>query len=190
MRATPIRELLPAAFGPEHNTACIRRGRGSLKGVGMEQARKERLKAYALLVVFVALVMTYGRVSAQLLRDLMETSLPAAPLIIGAVLVSLGTIAPLVVTFRPEAAPDLLRKMRERARRFGKTVTMETAGRSLSMYVVAVAVTPMLYGLALIFLIGEFFAMLLLLPATVILAVVGWFVLGRLLREMSTMFLQ
>lgn len=156
----------------------------------MEKARKERLKAYALLVVFVALVMTYGRVSAQLLRDLMETSLPAAPLIIGAVLLSLGTVAPLVVTFRPAAAPELLQKMRDKGRRSGKLVTMQTAGRSLSTYVVALAATPMLYGLALIFLIGEFFAMLLLLPATVILAVVGWFVVGRLLREMSTMFLQ
>jgi hypothetical protein len=80
--------------------------------------------------------------------------------------------------------------MRDKARRSGKLVTMQTAGRSLSIYVVALAATPMFYGLALIFLVGEFRVMLLLLPATLILAVVGWFVVGRLLREMSTMFVQ
>jgi hypothetical protein len=48
----------------------------------------------------------------------------------------------------------------------------------------------MFYGLALIFLVGDFTVMLLLLPATVILAVVGWFVVGRLLEAMRTMFVQ
>jgi hypothetical protein len=156
----------------------------------MVEARKERLKAYAILVVFVAFAVVYGRMAAEAVRLTMDTSLPAAPLIIGAVLLSLATVAPLVVTFRPAAAPELLQKMRDKARRSGKQVTMQTAGRSLSIYVVALAATPMFYGLALIFLIGEFRVMLLLLPATLILAVVGWFVVGRLLREMSTMFVQ
>jgi len=156
----------------------------------MVQARKERLKAYAILVAFVAFAVVYGRMAAEAVRLTMDTSLPAAPLIIGAVLLSLATVAPLVVTFRPAAAPELLQKMRDKARRSGKQVTMQTAGRSLSIYVVALAATPMFYGLALIFLIGEFRVMLLLLPATLILAVVGWFVVGRLLREMSTMFVQ
>lgn len=156
----------------------------------MVEARKERLKAYAILVVFVAFAVVYGRMAAEAVRLTMDTSLPAAPLIIGAVLLSLATVAPLVVTFRPAAAPELLQKMRDKARRSGKQVTMQTAGRSLSIYVVSLAATPMFYGLALIFLIGEFRVMLLLLPATLILAVVGWFVVGRLLREMSTMFVQ
>ena len=156
----------------------------------MVEARKERLKAYAILVVFVAFAVVYGRMAAEAVRLTMDTSLPAAPLIIGAVLLSLATVAPLVITFRPAAAPELLQKMRDKARRSGKLVTMQTAGRSLSIYVVALAATPMFYGLALIFLIGEFRVMLLLLPATLILAVVGWFVVGRLLREMSTMFVQ
>ena len=156
----------------------------------MEQARKERLKAYAILVGFVAFAIVYGRMAAEAVRLTMDTSLPAAPLIVGAALLSLATVAPLVVTFRPSAAPELLQKMRDKARRSGKQVTMQTAGRSLSIYVVALAATPMFYGLALIFLIGEFRVMLLLLPATLILAVVGWFVVGRLLREMSTMFVQ
>jgi len=156
----------------------------------MVEARKERLKAYAILVVFVAFAVVYGRMAAEAVRLTMDTSLPAAPLIIGAVLLSLATVAPLVITFRPAAAPELLQKMRDKARRSGKLVTMQTAGRSLSIYVVALAATPMFFGLALIFLIGEFRAMLLLLPATLILAVVGWFVVGRLLREMSTMFVQ
>ncbi|MEX2552409.1 MAG: hypothetical protein WD627_05360 [Actinomycetota bacterium] len=156
----------------------------------MVEARKERLKAYTILVLFVAFAVVYGRMAAEAVRLTMDTSLPVAPLIIGAVLLSLATVAPLVVTFRPSAAPELLRKMRDKARRSGKQVTMQTAGRSLSFYVVALAATPMFYGLALIFLIGEFRVMLLLLPATLILAVVGWFVVGRLLQEMSTMFVQ
>jgi hypothetical protein len=185
---------------PGHGNCCLcHRGAhnkagtyeaGLLNGVEMERARKERLKAYGLLVVFVALVMAYGRTAARLVRDTLDTSAPAAPLIIGAVVISLLTVAPLLVTFRASAAAELLEKMREKARRSGKSVTIQSAARSLSMYVVALAATPVLYGLALIYLIGEFKVMLLLLPATVILAVVGWFVVGRLLREMRTMFVQ
>jgi hypothetical protein len=188
MSSPRTRELLPvpprgAQYGPYYEA-------GLLSGVGMEQARKERLKAYGLLVVFVALVMAYGRTAAQLVRETLDTSVPAAPLIIGAVVLSLLSVAPLLVTFRTSAAAELLEKMREKARRSGKSVTMQTAARSLSMYVVALAATPVLYGVALIYLIGEFKVLLLLLPATIILAVVGWFVVGRLLREMSTMFVQ
>lgn len=173
-----------------HNTAIAKRGGGSSKKVELERARRERLKAYGLLVLFVGLVMAYGRWVAQTVRLIMDTSFPATPLTIGAVVLSLASVVPLVVTFRQSAAAELLRTMREKAGRSGKRVTLQTAARSLSFYVVALAATPLLYGLALIFLIADFTVMLLLLPATVILAVVGWFLVGRLLQAMRPMFLQ
>jgi hypothetical protein len=156
----------------------------------MEEARKERVLAYIFLLVFVAVLLWFGRTFARLVPLTMDTSFPVLPLVAGAVLLSLATIFPLMSTFKVEAAATLLEKMRAKAGRSGKRVTLQTAGRAFSMYTVALAATPMFYGLALIFLVGDFTVMLLLLPATVILAVVGWVVLGRLLEAMRTMFLQ
>ena len=156
----------------------------------MEDARKERVLAYIFLLVFVAILLWFGRTFARLIPLAMDTSFPVTPLVAGAVILSLATIFPLMSTFRVEEAATLVERMRTKARRSGKRVTLQTAGRTFSMYAVALAATPMFYGLALIFLVGDFTVMLLLLPATAILAVIGWFVVGRLLEAMQTMFIQ
>lgn len=158
----------------------------------MEQVRAERIKAYGLLVIFVAGALVYGRAAATAVTSTLGAagSTAATAMIIAAVVVSLLTIVPLMTTFKVSEAHNVLENMRKKARRSGKKVTLRSAGRSVSFYAVALAATPMLYGLVLIFLIGQFTAMLLLLPATLILAVVGWFVIGRLMRQMSTLFLK
>lgn len=152
----------------------------------MEAARRERLRAYGFLVVFVLAVVGFGWYSADTVRRATVAPLPAGPLLIGAVVISLATVVPLVVTFRPSAAGPMLATMRERARRSNRNVSLESASRTVSMYVAALAATPLLYGLMLQFLVGEFRLMLLLLPASAILALVGWFVLGRFFVALET----
>lgn len=158
----------------------------------MEKVRAERLKAYAFLVIFVAGALVYGRAAAKAVTSTLGAagSTTATLMIVGAVVVSLLTVVPLLTTFKVSEAPKVLENMREKARKSGKKVTVQSAGRTVSFYAVALAATPMLYGVVLIFLLGQFTAMLLLLPATVILAVVGWFVVGRLMQQMSTLFLK
>jgi hypothetical protein len=160
------------------------------KGGWVNDAARERLKAYGLFVVFVALVVFYGKYTAPSIRQLAPTALPPTPLLIGAVFISLATAIPLVTTFRPSSADNLLAAMREKARRAGKKVTFQSASRTVSLYVVALASTPVLYGVVLLFLIGEFLLLVLLLPAAAILAIVGWFVLGRFFKELSTKFVR
>ncbi|MEX2588250.1 MAG: hypothetical protein WD602_09725 [Actinomycetota bacterium] len=157
----------------------------------MEQALKERVKAYALFGAFSVLAVIYGRIAAPVLEEMMGTAtLPATPLAAAAVVISLGSIVPLVVSFRPSAARQLLENMRERARKRGKQVTLQSAGRTLSFYVAALASTPIMYGIVLVFLTANFTLMLLLIPAALILAVVGWVILGKLLNEISGLFLR
>lgn len=156
----------------------------------LNDAGQERLKAYGLLVVFVGLAVLYGNYSAPTIREAAPASVSPTPLLIGAVLVSLATVVPLVTTFRPSSVDNLLAAMREKARRAGKKVTFRSASRTVSLYVVALAATPVLYGVALLFLIGEFLLLVLLLPAVAILAIVGWFVLGRFFKELSTKFVR
>lgn len=158
--------------------------------VGTREAKRERLLAYIFLLVFVAILLWFGRSFADLVTQTMDTSFPPTPLIAAGVMLSLAMVVPLAVTFRVSAAAELLRKMREKAGGRGKHVTLQTAGRTLSLYAVAIAATPMFYGMALVFLIGDFTAMLVLLPATAIVGAVGWFVVGRLLKEMRSMFIQ
>ncbi len=154
----------------------------------MDEASRERLKAYGYLLVFVAAVVLYGYLSASILREAATSPLPATPLLTGAVVISLATVVPLVVTFRPSAAENMLATMREKARRTGKTVTFQSVSRTVSLYVAALASTPLLYGVILQFLVGEFRLMLLMLPATAILAAVGWAVLGGFFKELATRF--
>ncbi|MBW3590242.1 MAG: hypothetical protein KY393_00065 [Actinobacteria bacterium] len=157
----------------------------------MEQAFRERIKAYAFFGVFSALAVVYGRIAAPVLEEMLGTAtMPATPLAIAAMLISLGSVIPLVVSFRPAAARQLLENMRDKARKRGKQVTLQSAGRTLSFYVAALASTPIMYGIVLVFLTADFTMMLLLIPASLILAVVGWVILGRLLKEMSTLFLR
>lgn len=155
----------------------------------METAKQERLRAYGFLLIFVLAVVVFGYLSAGTIREATISPMPATPLLIGAVAISLATVVPLVVTFRPSAAASMLSTMQERARRSGnrnRKVTLQSAGRTVSMYVAALAGTPALYGLMLQFLVGEFQLLLLLLPASAILAAVGWVVLGRFFRALET----
>lgn len=156
----------------------------------MQQAFRERIKAYVFLGVFTVLAVIYGGVAAPVLEEILGTAtMPAAPLTIAAVAISLASVIPLVISFRASAARQLLENMRERARKRGKQVTLKTAGRTLSFYVAALASTPIMYGIVLVFLTADFTLMLLLVPAALLLAAVGWVILGKLLREISTLFL-
>lgn len=156
----------------------------------MEQARTERLKAYGFLALFAVLAVIYGVLSAPTIRQATPSPPAAAPLLVGAVVVSLATVAPMVLAFRPATVDNLVAGMREKARRSGKPVNMQSASRTVSLYVAALASTPILYGVALLFLVGELQLLLLLLPAAAILAAVGWFVLGRFFRELNSRFVR
>lgn len=157
----------------------------------MEQAYRERLRAYGYLVLFVAAGAGFGRLVSDTVSSAAALSpLPAGPLLVGAVAVSLLTAVPLVITFRPAAAPNMIAVMREKARRRDRTVSFQSATRTASLYVVGLASTPLLYGIMLEFLTGDFQLLLLLLPAVAILAAVGWVVLGRWFREAAALFLR
>lgn len=158
----------------------------------MEEVRRERLKAYIVLAVFVAGALVYGRAAAEAVTSSLGASGRASAMIftIGAIVVSLATLFPLITTFKASQARNVLENMREKARKAGKQVSMQSAGRQVSFYTAALAATPMLYGLVLIFIVGQFTAMLVLVPATLILGVVGWFIIGKLMAEMSTHFLK
>ena len=157
----------------------------------MDEAGRERLRAYGYLLVFAVAVVAFGRYSADTVKRATTLSpLPATPLLIGAVVVSLASIAPLVVTFRPSAAGKMVATMREKARRADKTVSFQNACRSASLYVAALSGTPLLYGVMLLFLVGEFQLLMLMLPAAAILGAVGWVVLGRFFKELSSRFLR
>lgn len=156
----------------------------------MQEAFKERTRAYVFFGAFSLLAVVYGAVAAPVLEEMLgSATMPSTPLAIVAVLISLGSIVPLVVSFRVSAARQLLENMRARARKRGKQVTVQSAGRTLSFYVAALASTPIMYGVVLVFLTADFTLMLLLIPAALVLAVVGWVILGNLLREISTLFL-
>ncbi|HEX2053639.1 MAG TPA: hypothetical protein VHJ78_07950 [Actinomycetota bacterium] len=156
----------------------------------MGEANRERLKAYGYLLLFVGAAVGFGYYAADTVERATLAPLPAGPLLIGAVTVSLLTILPLVITFRPSAAGSMLAVMREKARRQGKTISFQSVSRTVSLYVAALASTPVLYGIMLQFLAGDFQLLLLLLPAVGILALVGWFVLSRFFQELATLFLR
>lgn len=159
--------------------------------IRLEQAHRERLKAYAYLVLFVAAGAGFGRLVSDTVSSAAALSpLPAGPLLVGAVAVSLLTVVPLAITFRPSAAASMVSVMREKARRRDRTVSFESVTRTASLYVAGLASTPLLYGLMLEFLTGDFQLLLLLLPAVAILALVGWVVLGRWFREVAALFLR
>ena len=156
----------------------------------MDEANRERLKAYGYLVIFAVGVLAFGAYTADMVKRATLSPLPAGPLLFGAVIISLASIAPLVITFRPSAAADMLATMREKARRANRTVSFQSACRTASLYVAALAGTPLLYGVMLLFLVGEFQLLLLMFPAAAILAAVGWVVLGRFFQELNTLFLR
>ncbi len=52
------------------------------------------------------------------------------------------------------------------------------------------AITPILFGVMLQFLVGDFGMLLFMVPAALILAVIGWFVLGRFFPALDSGFLR
>jgi len=159
-----------------------------MRGVRLQEASRERFKAYFFLLVFVAAAVLYGYIADAPLREVTVSPMPAMPLVIGAVLISLATIAPMVITFRPSAVGNMIATMREKARRSDKTVTLTSASRTASLYVAALAGTPMLYGVMLQFMVGEFRLLLGMLPFVAILAAVGWVVLDGFFTELQNHF--
>ena len=157
----------------------------------MDIAEKERLKAYGFLLVFAAVFIAFGYSIAENMKEiLVPLGVPRTPLVAGALLVSFALLGPMVVTYKPSAAPKVLSTMRERARRTGRKVTLQTVTRTASLSVAALANVPILIGVMLQFLVGDFELLLYMLPVSLILAVVGWFVLGRFFPALDNGFVR
>lgn len=157
----------------------------------MPVAQKERLKAYGFLVAFAAVFLTFGYVSSETMKEvIVPLGVPRVPLVAGVVVLSFLLLIPLIVTYKPSAANKVLATIRERARKTGKRVTLESAARTISLSVAGLAIVPILFGVMLQFLVGDFVLLLFMLPAAIILAVTGWFVLGRFLPELDAGFLR
>lgn len=158
----------------------------------MEVAEKERLKAYGFLLAFAAVFIAFGYATSRsgLSEVLVPVDLPRTPLMIVTVLLSLALLVPLIVTYKPSAAGKILATMRERARRSGKKVTLQSVSRAVSLSVAGLANTPILLGVMLQFLVGDFEMLLLMLPAAVILAAIGWLVLGRFFPALDSNFIR
>lgn len=157
----------------------------------MDVAEQERLKAYGFLLAFAAVFIAFGYSVGRNMDDvLVPVGVPRTPLVAGAVLASFALLVPMVATYKPSAAPKVLATMRDRARRTGKKVTLQSVTRAASLSVAALANTPILFGVMLQFLVGDFRLLLYMLPASVILAVVGWFVLGRFFPALNNGFVR
>jgi hypothetical protein len=157
----------------------------------LDVADKERLKAYGFLLVFAAVFIAFGySIGPNMDEVLVPVGVPRTPLVVGAVLASFALLAPMIATYKPSSAPKVLATMRERARRTGKKVTLQSVTRSASLSVAALANTPILFGVMLQFLVGDFRLLLYMLPASLILAVVGWFVLGRFFPALNNGFIR
>ena len=157
----------------------------------MRVAEKERLKAYGFLMAFAAVFLTFGYVSSETMKEIMvPLGVPREPLVAGLLLLSLLLLIPLTVTYKPSAANKVLATIRERARKTGKKVTLQSASRTISLSVAGLAITPILFGVMLQFLVGDFVLLLFMLPAALILAITGWFVLGRFFPALDSGFLR
>lgn len=157
----------------------------------MDVANRERLKAYGFLLAFAAVFIAFGySVGRNMDEVLVPVGVPRTPLFAGAILASLALLVPMVATYKPSAAPKVLATMRERARRTGKKVTMQSVSRAASLSVAALANTPILFGVMLQFLVSDFRLLLFMLPVSAILAVIGWFVLGRFFPALADGFIR
>lgn len=169
------------------NTARNADGEAGYLGV----AEKERLKAYCFLLAFAAVFLAFGYSASDLMKEiLVPLDVPRTPLVLGAVALSFLLLIPLIVTYKPSAAGKVLATMRQKARRAGKQVTYESASRTVSLSVASLANTPILFGVMLQFLVGDFQMLLFMIPASVILAIIGWVVLGRFFPALSSGFLR
>jgi hypothetical protein len=158
----------------------------------MDVAEKERLKAYGFLVVFAAVFVAFGYATSRLGMNevLVPVNLPRTPLVVVTVLLSFALLGPLLITYKPSSAGKVLAAMRDRARRSGKKVTLQTVSRAVSLSVAGLANTPILFGVMLQFLVGDFQMLLFMLPAAVILAAIGWVVLGRFFPALDSNFIR
>lgn len=158
----------------------------------MDVAEKERLKAFGFLVAFAAVFIALGYATSRsgMNEVLVPVDLPRTPLMVATVLLSFALLVPLTVTYKPSAAGKILATMRERARRSGKKVTLQTVSRAVSLSVAGLANTPILFGVMLQFLVGDFRMLLFMIPAAVILAVIGWVVLGRFFPALDSSFIR
>lgn len=158
----------------------------------MDAAEKERLKAFGFLVAFAAVFIAFGYATSRsgMNEVLVPVNLPRTPLMVAAVLLSFALLVPLTVTYKPSAAGKILATMRERARRSGNKVTLQTVSRAVSLSVAGLANTPILFGVMLQFLVGDFRMLLFMIPAAVILAAIGWVVLGRFFPALESCFIR
>jgi hypothetical protein len=158
----------------------------------MDVAEKERLKAYGFLVVFAAVFVAFGYATSRLGMNevLVPVNLPRTPLVVVTVLLSFALLGPLLITYKPSSAGKVLAAMRDRARRSGKKVTLQTVSRAVSLSVAGLANTPILFGVMLQFLVGDFQMLLFMIPAAVILAAIGWVVLGRFFPALDSNFIR
>jgi hypothetical protein len=158
----------------------------------MDVAEKERLKAYGFLVVFAAVFVAFGYATSRLGMNevLVPVNLPRTPLVVVTVLLSFALLGPLLITYKPSSAGKVLAAMRDRARRSGKKVTLQTVSRAVSLSVAGLANTPILFGVMLQFLVGDFQMLLFMIPAAVILAAIGWVVLGRFFPALDYNFIR
>jgi hypothetical protein len=161
------------------------------KGAELDVAEKERLKAYGFLAAFAAVFITFGySVGRNMDEVLVPVGVPRAPLVAGAMLASLALLAPMVSTYRPSAAPKVLSALRVRARKTGRNVTLQSVTRTASLSVAALANTPILFGVMLQFLVGDFQVLVYMLPVSLVLAVAGWFILGRFFPALHNGFVR
>ena len=158
----------------------------------MEVAEKERLQAYGFLLVFAAVFVALGYATSRsgMNEILVPVDLPRIPLMVATVLLSFALLVPLVVTYKPSSAGKILATMRERGRRSGKKVTIQSVSRAVSLSVAGLANTPILFGVMLQFLVGDFRMLLFMLPAAAILAAIGWVVLGRFFAALESCFIR
>jgi hypothetical protein len=178
--------VFTGAGGAEYASGRRRNG-----GSWLDVARKERLKAYGFLLAFAAVFLTFGYAASEAMSEvLVPLDVPRTPLVVGSVVLSFALLIPLFVTYKPSAAGKVLSTMRERARRTGKKVTLQSVSRTVSLSVAALANTPILFGVMLQFLVGDFRMLLFMVPASVIIGAIGWVVLGRFLPALDSGFIR
>ncbi|MEX0789517.1 MAG: hypothetical protein WD178_01935 [Actinomycetota bacterium] len=157
----------------------------------MDVANKERLKAYGFLLAFAAVFLTFGYATSETMSEIMvPLNVPPVPLVVAAVLLSFALLIPLIVTYKPSAAGKVLSTLRQRARGTGKKVTLQSVSRTVSLSVAALANTPILFGVMLQFLVGDFRMLLAMVPASLIIAAIGWVVLGRFFPALDSGFIR
>jgi hypothetical protein len=151
----------------------------------VKAALRERNKLFALVGVFAVFEVVHSFFLAKVLIPVNLKRGTADLLTVAAVVVSLASVIPLLVTYRPSAIPKLLELWRYRAARVRKGFSLASASKSVSGFAAALSITPLLYGIMLLVVTGDQIRFLVLIPATLVLAAVGWFVVGRTLKDLQ-----